>query len=201
MRFLEWFLTIFALQVLFMKLNKNIVFTLLALTVVAALYRILPNRPFGFEPQTAIALFAGSIIKDKKYAFALPLLSMLISDTIYQALFSAGLTAIPGFYSGQFVNYLLFAGLTVVGFFVNSKNVWQIGLGALTAPTLYFLASNFLVWIGGGGYHHPKTIAGLLQTYVDGVPFYGMGIYSTLVFSAVFFGGYALLKGKELKTA
>jgi hypothetical protein len=184
-----------------MKLNKPFVFTLLALIVVAALYRILPNRPMGFAPQIAIALFAGSIIKDKKYAFALPILSMFISDALYQILYSAGLSSMKGFYGGQITNYILFAGLTAIGFFINQKKAWQIGLGALAGPTVYFFVSNSLVWLGGGGLRHPKTVEGLMLTLVDGIPFYAMSVYATVVFCTMFFGGYALLNSRELKPA
>lgn len=197
----ELFLAIFVAQSRFMKLNKTFVYTLIALVVVAALYRIIPNRPFGFAPQIAIALFAGSIIKDKKYAFALPILSMFISDALYQVLYSAGLSSIKGFYGGQLTNYILFAGLTVIGFFINQKKVLQIFAGALAGPTAYFLISNFLVWLGGGGYGHPKTIDGLMLTYFDGIPFYGGSLVATVLFCTMFFGGYALLNSKELKTA
>lgn len=197
----ELFLAIFVAQSRFMKLNKTFVYTLIALVVVAALYRIIPNRPFGFAPQIAIALFAGSIIKDKKYAFALPILSMFISDALYQVLYSAGLSSIKGFYGGQLTNYILFAGLTVIGFFINQKKVLQIFAGALAGPTAYFLISNFLVWIGGGGYGHPKTFDGLMLTYFDGIPFYGGSLVATVLFCTMFFGGYALLNSKELKTA
>jgi hypothetical protein len=184
-----------------MKLNKNWIFTLLALVAVAALYRIIPNRPSGFAPQIAIALFAGSVIQNKKYSFALPLLSMLISDLLYQALYSAGISSIPGFYSGQWMNYILFVGLTVIGFFINQSKVLQIALGALAGPTAYFLLSNFLVWIGGGGYHHPKTLDGLILTYTDGIPFYTGSVAATVLFCAIFFGGYALLSEKKTATA
>lgn len=184
-----------------MKLNKTFLFSLIALVTVAALYRILPNRPFGFAPQIAIALFAGSVIKDKKYAFALPILSMFLSDALYQVLYSVGLSSIKGFYGGQLTNYILFAGLTVIGFFINHKKVWQIGLGALAAPTVYFFVSNFLVWIGGGGYHHPKTLEGLMLTLTDGIPFYTGSVYATVVFCTMFFGAYALLTSKERNVA
>jgi len=184
-----------------MKFNQSLVFTLLALIVVAALYRIIPNRPMGFAPQIAMALFAGSVIKDRKYAFALPLISMFISDGLYQVLYAAGLTSIQGFYGGQLTNYILFAGLTVIGFFINQNKTWQIGLGAIAGPTVYFFFSNFLVWLGGGGYHHPKTMEGLMLTYADGIPFYFASIYATIVFCGVFFGAYALLKTRALKTA
>ncbi len=204
MKFVDLFLVIFVAQLRIMKFNKNIVFTLLALIVVAALYRILPNRPLGFAPQIAMALFAGSVIKDRKFAFALPLISMFISDALYQSLYSLGFSSIEGFYGGQLTNYILFAGLTVIGFFINQNKAWQIGLGALVGPTVYFFISNFLVWIGGGldinNLPYPKTGAGLTLAYTEAIPFYTGSLYATVVFCAVFFGGYALLKTGLLKT-
>lgn len=184
-----------------MKLNKNILFTLLALIAVATLYRILPNRPLGFAPQIAMALFAGSVIKSKKYSFAVPLISMFIGDLIFEGLYAAGISSLQGFYQGQFLNYIVLTSLTVIGFFVQQNKVWQIAAGSFAAPTVYFFISNFLVFIGGGGYNHPKTLSGLMLTYNDGIPFYTGSIYATVVFSALFFGGYALLKKKELTTA
>ena len=184
-----------------MKFNKNFIYSLLALVVVAALYRIIPNRPLGFAPQIAMALFAGSVIKDRKYSFALPLLSMFISDALYQLLYNAGVSSIPGFYSGQWINYILFVGLTVIGFFINQKKVLSIAAGTIAGPTVYFFISNFLVWMGGGGFHHPKTMSGLMLTFTDGIPFYTGSLAATVVFCGILFGGYALLKTKELKAA
>ena len=84
---------------------------------------------------------------------------------------------------------------------MQQNKVWQIAAGSVVAPTIYFFISNFLVFIGGGGYNHPKTWSGLMLTYNDGIPFYTGSIYATVVFSALFFGGYALLKKKEMTTA
>ena len=72
-----------------MKSSKSLIVTMIVLIVLAALYRVIPNRPLGFAPQIAIALFAGSMITDKKWAFALPVFSMFLSDLIYQGLFAA----------------------------------------------------------------------------------------------------------------
>jgi hypothetical protein len=55
-----------------MKSNKNLWVTLVLMIIVAALYRIIPDRPMGFAPQLAMALFGGAVIKDKKLAFAFP---------------------------------------------------------------------------------------------------------------------------------
>lgn len=180
-----------------MKKDRSIVVSFVLLILMASLYRILPGRPLGFAPQIAMALFAGSIVKDKKYSFLLPLFSMLISDIIYEVLFHYNLSPVPGFYSGQFINYVLFVGLTVVGFAINQTKPVQIFAGAIAGTTLYFMLSNFAVWIGGGldiaNLPYPKTISGLLHCYAEAIPFYRGSLYATLIFSVVLFGGYFLI--------
>ena len=184
-----------------MKLHKNVIISLILLVIIAAIYRIIPSRPLGFAPQIAMALFGGALfVKDKKWAFALPLLSMFISDVLYHLLYINNLTSIRGFYSGQWVNYLLFAGLTVIGFGVKINKIISIIGGIIAAPTAYFLVSNFLVWANGGGYHHPKTFAGMMACYTDALPFYQGSLAGTAVFAAVLFGVYNLVKKGEAKT-
>jgi hypothetical protein len=97
-----------------MKLNKSLLLAFGLLVLSAALYRVWDGRPYGFAPQIAMAIFGGAVIKDKRWAFILPLLSMFISDALYHLLYVNGLSEIKGFYSGQWLNYLLFAGLTVL---------------------------------------------------------------------------------------
>lgn len=185
-----------------MKLNKNVIVSLVLLVVIAAIYRIIPGRPYGFAPQIAMSLFGGALfVKDKKWAFALPLISMFISDALYQILYTNGLTPIRGFYSGQWVNYLLFVGLVVIGFAVKMNKAISILLGSIAAPTAFFLISNFLVWVNGGGYHHPKTFAGMIACYADAFPFYLNSLAGTVVFATVLFGGYQLIKQTNNKPA
>lgn len=174
-------------------MNKSIIGSLILLIIVAAVYRIIPGRPWGFAPQIAMALFGGAVIKDKKWAFALPVFSMFLSDLLYQALYVNGLTTIPGLYHGQVVNYLLFAGITCIGFLMKRIAVMPVVMYAIITPTAYFLASNFILWANGGGLHRPKTWAGMLQCYTDAFPFYQTSILATLFFSAVLFGGYYLI--------
>jgi hypothetical protein len=176
-----------------MKISKQLIVSFILLIVIASLYRIMPGRPYGFAPMIAMAIFGGAVIKDKKFAFLLPLLAMFVSDGLYQLLYINGVGSIPGFYEGQFLNYLLFAGLTVFGFFIKNFNVKRIAIASLSAPTAYFIISNFLVWISASplaGFARPKTFDGLLMCYADGLPFYPWSLASTFVFSAVFFGSY-----------
>jgi hypothetical protein len=176
-----------------MKMNKNLILALVLMILASALYRIIPNRTLGFAPQMAIAIFAGSLfVNNKKLAFLLPLISMLVSDGLYQLLYLNGMSTIPGFYHGQWMNYLLFMSLTFFGFFVKTKNILSITAASFAAPTAFFIASNFMVWIGGGGLQRPKTITGLMQCFADGIPFYQGSLMATAIFSAILFGTYAL---------
>jgi hypothetical protein len=186
-----------------MKLNKSVLIAFGLLILSASLYRAWPGRPFGFAPQMAMALFAGSMIKDKRWAFILPLLSMLLSDALYQVLFINGLTEIEGFYTGQWVNYLLIGGLTVFGFLLKKISVLRVTMFSLAGSILFFLASNFMVWFGGGGLGRPKTFDGLMMCYYDGLAFfrdYGLvhGFYGNLFigdlfFCGILFGAYYLI--------
>jgi hypothetical protein len=176
-----------------MKLNKPVLLAFGLLILISSLYRVWPGRPFGFAPQWAMAIFAGAIIKDKKWAFALPLFSMLVSDTLYQLLYQNGATEIWGFYKGQWSNYFLFTSLTFFGLMIRRINWIKILAAAFAAPSAYFILSNLLVWIGGGGYQRPKTFEGLAQCYADGIPFYKMSLIATPLFSVVLFGVYFLV--------
>lgn len=187
-----------------MKFSRNTLIAFLLLIVVAALYRIIPGRPVGFAPQMALALFGGAMIKDKKWAVILPLLSLLISDLLYQGLYQFGMSPIQGFYEGQWQVYLLFVGITVFGFLMKKVNVRNIAIFSVSGSLLFFVVSNFMVWIGGGGFQRPKTFAGLMQCYTDALIFYRDGglihgfagnfILGDLIFTTILFGGFYLLK-------
>jgi len=180
-----------------MKFNKQIFVALVIMIITSALYRVLPGRPYGFAPQIAIALFGGSLFaRQKQYAFLLPVLSMFISDLLYQLLYTYQLTDMQGFYEGQLLNYVLIASTAAFGFGLQSNELSKYFIGFLSAPTAYFLVSNFIVWAQGGGYHHAFTFTGLLQTMVDGLPFYPYSVAGTLVFGGVLFGSFRLLVPK-----
>ena len=187
-----------------MKNNRSLLLTVGLLILVSALYRAWDGRPYGFAPQIAMALFGGATIRNKKLAFVLPLLSMIFSDALYQLLYVNGLSPINGFYGGQWINYLLFVGLTVFGFAMRRINVRNVALFSISGSLLFFLLSNFTVWLGGGGFNHPKTFGGLMLTYADGLAFYrdygvfqgfyGNVILGDLFFCAILFGSFALLQ-------
>ena len=186
-----------------MKLNRSNLLILFILIIACALYRVWDSRPMGFAPQIAMALFAGSVSKDKRFAFLFPILSLFISDLIYQLLYIQGLTTIKGFYSGQWQNYLLIASITIIGFFINKKKIGQIFIGSLAGAVYFFLISNFMVWIGGGwdinNQPYPRSFSGLMLCYSEALPFFKWSVLSTLIFNGIFFGSYYLLGKTALK--
>jgi len=187
-----------------MKLNKSTWVAFGLLVLAASLYRAWPDRPYGFAPQMAMALFGGAVIKDKKWAFVLPLLSMFISDVLYQVLYMNGLSVIKGFYGGQWINYLLVAGITVFGMLMRKINAVRVAVFSISGSILFFLLSNFAVWAGGGGFGRPKTFEGLMLCYYDGLAFlrdyglvqgsYGNVIIGDLFFCTLLFGSFYLIQ-------
>jgi len=186
-----------------MKLNKSNLLILFILILACALYRIWDSRPMGFAPQIAMALFAGSVSKDKRFAFLFPILSLFISDLLYQFLYSQGLSTIKGFYSGQWQNYLLIASITIIGFFINKNKIGQIFVGSLAGAVYFFLISNFMVWVGGGwdinNQPYPRSFSGLMLCYTEAMPFFKWSVLSTLLFNGIFFGSFYLLGKSVLK--
>ena len=183
-----------------MKVSKNTILSFALLILVASLYRIIPVRPAGFAPQMALALFGGAMISDKKWALSLPLLSLFLSDFFYQVLYAFGFTSTPGFYEGQLMVYGCFLLITLFSFLMKKVNFKNIALFSVSGSLIFFLTTNFLVWIGGGGFNRPKTFEGLMMCYADAIAYYRDGglihgfagnfILGDLIFTAILFGGY-----------
>lgn len=138
----------------------------------------------GFSPVIAIALFSGFIIDKKDRSFLLPLLALLLSDVLIQLLYMGGQFKYPGFYSGQWLNYLLLLSASLVGWLIKGKSYGSLLAGALIAPTVYFLLSNFAVW-AGQELMYSKDFNGLLQAYTAGLPFYKNSLLASVVFLPV----------------
>jgi hypothetical protein len=171
----------------------------LALAVLAALYRAAPYYLFGPDryhlwnlvPVGALALFAGSRLRSSR-AWLVPLAVMLVSDLLlWYPQYRMGMSPFswlgtPLIY-GSFVVYVLIGRLVRQG----ELSPPVIGGAALVGGAQFFLLSNFAVWLGGSLY--PKTLAGLGACYLAGVPFYQNTLAGDLLFSGLFFGVHAVL--------
>jgi len=167
-----------------MKNGRLIIFTIiLAAVATACKFFFGPDLNWsGFSPVIAIALFSGFIVKERNMSFLMPLLALLISDVAIQLLYSANAFPYAGFYSGQWKNYLILLSATLVGLALKGRNFKTLAAGSLIAPTVFFLISNFSVWMSAGESFYPKTFSGLMTCYEAGLPFYRNALIATLLF-------------------
>ena len=143
--------------------------------------RLLPHPP-NFAPIAAIALFGG-VYLSRKTAFVLPIVVMAISD-IFIGYYEFGLMIFV--YSSFFLTVIL-------GFWLKKHKKWYtVGGGAILSAILFFLITNFAVWIFTPWY--AKTIAGIIQCYIMALPFFRNTLLGDLFYTTVFFGSYELIE-------
>jgi len=147
---------------------------------VAAALRLLPHPP-NFSPIDGMALFSGAYLGRRGLAFAAPFGALLLSD------------AILGFYPGIEFVYTSVAAIVLIGWLLASnKSVFRITGGAVAGSVLFFVVTNFGVWLGSGMYAH--SVAGVVDCYVKAWPFFQKTLLGDLFYSALLFGGFALLQ-------
>jgi len=149
----------------------------ISLILCGLLLRIATHAP-NVTPVAAIALFAG-VYLNRKYAFLVPLLLMIMCD------FVIGLHNVIPFTWGAFI------AITFLGLWVKKHKSFSRTLGAsLVSSVLFYIVTNFGVWAMGW---YPPTMQGLVSCYVMGLPFLRDFTLSTLAYTALFFGAYELI--------
>ena len=162
--------------------------TIIAIVFVAALMRLLPHAP-NFSPIAAMALFGGAYITNKYWAIILPLMAMLVSD------------ALMGFNGWYFTEQIVtvygtFALIAALGITLQgNKNVVRIAGASIASSLIFFLTTNFAVWLGG--YFHspalyPMNGQGLAECFVAGLPFFQNSLAGDLCYNSLLFGGFYL---------
>lgn len=166
---------------------------LAGLIVLAALSRLLPHPP-NFSPVEAVALFGGAYFASRAWAFVVPLVAMLLSDLVLA-------TMLGGDYAGYFGSagmalvYGCIALTTALGLNLRGRVSGARVLGySLAGSVLFFVVTNFGVFASSVAV--PKTAAGLMATYAAGIPFFQWTVLGTLFYSALLFGGFALLRAR-----
>ena len=178
-----------------MKLNKSVIFITLAILLAAA-SRLIPH-PLNFTPIAAIGLFGAAHLKPRWLAFLIPGLAMWISDLIIMN------TIMAEFYSGfRWIGhswvYIAFGAIVSLGFLLRGRVAFSTVLGAsLTSSILFFLVTNFGVWLGSTFY--PQNWAGLMTCYTAAIPFFWNTIAGDLFYCTVLFGSFALYSKSIIK--
>ncbi|MCI0450516.1 MAG: hypothetical protein L0Y79_12175 [Chlorobi bacterium] len=156
------------------------------LILFAVFSRLIPH-PMNFAPITAIALFSGAYL-NKKYAFIIPLIALVISDTFI------------GFYSYIYWVYGTFLLIALIGLWLKSrvensngfKKAGYIFGTAFVSSVIFFLVTNFGVWTSGMFYE--MNFSGLIQSYTMAIPFFRNSLAGDLFYVTAMFGIYEIVK-------
>lgn len=152
----------------------------------------------GFSPFIAIALFSGMIIRDRGISFLLPLLSVFISDAVIHVLFKQGLFPYAGFYDGQWKQYAILMLCTLMGLVLKGNSYRSLLIGAIGAPTVFFLVSNFNVWLSQEVIYS-QDFNGLMACYTAALPFYKNALIATIVFLPIILFTYNYLMARRTR--
>jgi hypothetical protein len=172
--------------------------TYLILVVAAALvviFRLVPYgvRGYNFVPAGAMLVFAGARLRPGPLYLVL-VLPMAVTDAFFYA--TKGWSVPIASYLGY--GLYLFLGWALAR---NSESPLRIGAAGIGASVLFFLVTNGAVWFGhvlhpeqyvGAPFQYAPTLAGLLDCYEKGLPFFRGTFLSDVIFTAAFFGAHAV---------
>ncbi len=157
------------------------------IVLVAVAARFVPH-PWNFSPVYGALLFAGARLKSRDavwYPVALLAASdFLLTSVLYHLHFS-GWQEAP--------DLVAFAVLALLGRSIRNRVTARNVLAAsLAGATAFFLISNFGVWLAFEAY--PLTGQGLAACCAAALPFFRNTLESSVLYSALLFGGYELAK-------
>lgn len=183
--------------------------TLLCFILAIALLRIANATqltPFAnYSPIGALGLFGGAYLSSRWKAFALPLLTLLVSDLVVNKVVFQG--KYGAMYDGWYWIYGIFALIVLFGKVILQKiNVQNVVLAVIIASVSHWILADTTVWIGGGTDLRTmlplsKDWAGLQQCLIQGFPYMKNFLVGTLAYSGLMFGAFELLQVRFPKLA
>lgn len=161
------------------------------LILFATFSRIIPHMP-NFSPLGAIGLFGAAHFAKKWQALLIPVTATWLSDLfINNVIYGAYYPEFTWFYQGFYWQYGSYLLITLAGFFILKKvNFQRVITGAIISTAIFFLVSNFGVWVSGSMY--PQTLEGFISCYTAAVPFLKGTILGDLFYSGFLFGTFSL---------
>jgi len=163
------------------------------IVLLAVLARFIPHIP-NFSPVYGALLFGGAHLR-KRDSIWFPLVLLGASDFVLTKVIyrmSIGWA--------ELIQIVAFAAIAMIGWMLRARvTLRRFSFACVAGPTAFYLISNFGVWLGWHTY--PPTLAGLVQCYVAGIPFYGYSLGSTFLFAGVLFGVYEFYRARHVHNA
>ncbi|UCC94963.1 MAG: hypothetical protein JSW40_09170 [Candidatus Omnitrophota bacterium] len=136
--------------------------------------RLLPHIP-NLSPLVAVALFSG-VYWNKKYGYLLPLSIYILSDLII------------GLHSTVIFTWSSILLIYLLGTYLRKRKTFaNTALYTLSSSLLFFVITNFGVWLMGW---YPHTPEGLLQCYMRAIPFFRTSLIGNFIYVGILFGAY-----------
>jgi hypothetical protein len=144
----------------------------------------------NLTPVAASALFAGTMLRHRALAPLVPILALLISDSVL------------GFDGWRLTAFTYVASIIPALL----PMVWpRLRAPGMFAPVMvacsliFFVVTNFAVWAFSGMY--PQTLDGLFACYVAALPFLQRTIVGDLLWAVALFGGAWVVRKIFARTA
>ena len=157
----------------------NYIICLIFISICAAM-RVVEHAP-NFTPIISVALLSGFYIKNR-FLILLPIGSMFLSDIFI------------GSHGVQFWVYLPLMIIFAAGYFIKNNNVKNVFVYSVLSSVVFFVVSNFGVWVMGG---YTYDFSGFVACYVMAVPFFKNTLLSTVIFSLLFHYSFKFLSSFE----
>lgn len=149
-----------------------------------------------YSPIGAMALFGGARFNKGWKAFLFPLGSLFLSDVILHQTVFAEYTS-GWLYSGWYWVYGAFVLMVLAGRLLMKTATVSRFIGAvLVATFIHWIVTDIGVWAGSKIY--AQNLPGFLNCLIAAIPFEWRFWASTTLYSAVLFGGFALVQQRAL---
>jgi len=164
-----------------------------AVAVRLLIYFVPGALPYNFTPVEAIALFGGAYFSDRRLAFLVPLGAMAVADAVILGSLSSEMAGY--WYRSAPVVYACIAVTVLGGFGLRGRvGVARVAGFSFASAVFFFLATNFAVWAVADSGGSEACMHGLVPCYIAALPFFNGTLAGTLVWSALLFGGFELLR-------
>ena len=146
--------------------------------------------PWNFSPLLPLCVFGSACFARASSAYLVPLAVYLTGDL---AIWLVTGRADWAFYDAQPVLYLAVGLVVSCGFLLRRQRSWsRIAATGLASAVTFFVVSNFGVWALGEGIRYPHTASGLVDCYVQAIPFFRNTLISMAVFLPLLFSRVSL---------
>ena len=158
----------------------KLILTSISIFLALAMSRFIPHPP-NFTSLLALSFYV-PVLFGLRYLPVL-LISFVITDLLI------------GYHSGT---HWTWGSVLVIGLMSQyfSKNINLRLVGSLFGAFIFFLITNFGVWISD---MYSLTVNGLIECYTLAIPFFTYSLISTILFSLLIETGYKIYKIKFFK--